>query len=148
MNQDFIMEVSERKAIDNLVSEFWRLGFFTVSRRLGTYLPEPENIGRFKVDAIGRLREKYAIGITLSKEDIFSSDLIEKINYLASRKTKFSDKSILLLIGVPETYFKQVKEILLNVDEQFRKNIKLLRIFTEEIVDRRKKKISSSAIFS
>ena len=142
------MEVSERKAIDYLVSEFWRLGFFTVSRRLGTYLPEPENIGRFKVDAIGRLREKYAIGITLSKEDIFSSNLIEKINYLASRKTKFSDKPILLIIGVPETYFKQVKEILLNVDEQFRKNIKLLRIFTEEIEDRRKKKISNRAIFS
>ena len=148
MNQDFVMEVSERKAIDYLVSEFWRLGFFTVSRRLGTYLPEPENIGRFKVDAIGRLREKYAIGITLSKEDIFSSNLIEKINYLASRKTKFSDKPILLIIGVPETYFKQVKEILLNVDEQFRKNIKLLRIFTEEIEDRRKKKISNRAIFS
>jgi len=60
------MDMSERKTIDLLVNEFWRLGFFTVSRRLGTYLPEPENIGKFRVDVIGRQKEKYAIGITLN----------------------------------------------------------------------------------
>jgi len=79
------MNTSERKAIDLLVNEFWRLGYFTLSRKLGTYLPEPSNIGRISVDVIGRQREKYAIGITLTKEDIFNPDLIEKINYLASR---------------------------------------------------------------
>jgi hypothetical protein len=62
------MNISERKAIDLLVSEFWRLGFFTVSRRLGTYLPEPEEIGKCR--CIGRQKEKYAIGITLNKDDI------------------------------------------------------------------------------
>jgi uncharacterized protein YnzC (UPF0291/DUF896 family) len=148
MKQELTMNISERKAIDILVSEFWRLGFFTVSRRFGTYLPEPENIGRFKVDAIGRLKEKYAIGITLCKEDIFSSDLIEKINYLASRKTKFSDKPIMLLIGVPDIYFKQVKELLSNVDEKFRKNIKLTRIIDEKIESRRKSKQTQQIIFS
>ena len=148
MKQEMIMNISERKAIDILVSEFWRLGFFTVSRRFGTYLPEPENIGRFKVDAIGRLKEKYAIGITLYKEDIFSSDLIEKINYLASRKTKFSDKPIILIIGVPDVYFKQVKEILSNVDDKLRKNIKLIRIIDEKIDSRRKSKQTQQIIFS
>jgi len=142
------MNTSERKAIDNLVSEFWRLGFFTISRRFGTYLPEPANIGKFKVDAVGRLKEKYAVGITLSKEDIFDTDLIEKINYLASRKTKFSDKPILLLIGVSDIYFKQIKEILMNVDEKVRKNIKLIRIFEEKIENRRKAKSTSQVIFS
>jgi uncharacterized protein YnzC (UPF0291/DUF896 family) len=148
MKQEMIMNISERKAIDILVSEFWRLGFFTVSRRFGTYLPEPENIGRFKVDAIGRLKEKYAIGITLYKEDIFSSDLIEKINYLASRKTKFSDKPIMLLIGVPDVYFKQVKELLSNVDDKFRKSIKLIKIIDEKIESRRKSKQTQKIIFS
>jgi uncharacterized protein YnzC (UPF0291/DUF896 family) len=148
MKQEMIMNISERKAIDILVSEFWRLGFFTVSRRFGTYLPEPENIGRFKVDAIGRLKEKYAIGITLYKEDIFSSDLIEKINYLASRKTKFSDKPIMLLIGVPDVYFKQVKELLSNVDDKFRKSIKLIKIIDEKIESRLKSKQTQQIIFS
>ena len=142
------MIISERKSIDLLVSEFWRLGFLTLSRRLGTYLPEPENIGRFKVDAIGRQKEKYAIGITLSKEEIFSSDLIEKINFLASRKTRSSDKPILLLIGVHDIYFKQVKEILLNVDEKFRKNIKLTRIVEERVKSRRDNRQTQQVIFS
>jgi hypothetical protein len=148
MKQDLVMDISERKSIDLLVSEFWRLGFFTLSRRLGTYLPEPENIGRFKVDVIGRQKEKYAIGITLSKEEIFSSDLIEKINYLASRKTKASDKPIMLLIGVPDIHFKQVKEILLNVDEKFRKNIKLTRIIEESVKSRRDNRQTQQVIFS
>ncbi|MBE0570092.1 MAG: hypothetical protein IH618_00990 [Ignavibacteriaceae bacterium] len=142
------MNISERKAIDLLVNEFWRLGFFTVSRRLGTYLPEPEDIGKFKVDVIGRQKEKYAIGIALNKEDIFNPDLIEKINYLASRKTRLSDKPILLLIGVPNIYFKQVKELLFSVDEKVKKNIKLTRILEEDFESRRSIRHSQQMIFS
>lgn len=148
MKKELVMNISERKAIDLLVREFWRLGFFTLSRRLGTYLPEPANIGRFKVDAIGRLKEKYAIGITLNEENIFNSDLIEKINYLASRRTKHSDKSIILLIGVPDKHFKQVKEILLNVDEKFRKNLKLIRIIEEKFKTNRNNRQTQQVIFS
>ena len=122
------MNISERKAIDLLVNEFWRLGFLTVSRRLGTYLPEPENVGNFQVDIIGRQKEKYAIGITLSKEDIYKSDLLEKINYLASRKSRSTGKSITLFIGVDDIYFKRVKEFLFNIDEKVRRNIKMVRI--------------------
>jgi hypothetical protein len=142
------MNISERKAIDLLVNEFWRLGFFTVSRRLGTYLPEPEEIGKFKVDVIGRQKEKYAIGITLGRDDVFNPDLIEKINYLASRKTRTSDKPILLLIGVPDIYFKQVKEILLNVDEKVKRNIKLTRILGEDFGNRHSNRRTQQMIFS
>jgi hypothetical protein len=147
VRQEVVMNISERKAIDLLVSEFWRLGFFTVSRRLGTYLPEPEEIGKFKVDVIGRQKEKYAIGITLNIE-IYLSRIIEKINYLASRKTKFSDKPILLLIGVPDIYFKQVKELLLNVDEKIKRNIKLTRILEEDFESRRSIRHTQQMIFS
>ena len=142
------MNISERKAIDLLVNEFWRLGFFTVSRRLGTYLPEPEDIGQFKVDVIGRQKDKYAIGINLNKEDIFNSDLIEKINYLASRKTSSSKKPIMLLIGVPDIYFKQVKELLLNVDETVKRNIKLTRIVEQDFKNHRSDRHIQQMIFS
>lgn len=142
------MDSSERKAIDLLVNEFWRLGYFTISRRLGTYLPEPSNIGRFSVDVIGRQREKYAIGITLTKEDIFNPDLIEKINYLASRKSKASDKPILLLVGVPDDYYKQAKEILSNVDDNVRKNVKLTRIVERTIERGRSGQLKDQVIFS
>ena len=142
------MNISEKKAIDLLVNEFWRLGFFTVSRRLGTYLPEPEDIGKFKVEVIGRQKDRYAIGITLNKEDIFDPTLIEKINYLASRKTRTSDKPILLLIGVPDIYFKQVKELLLSIDEKVKRNIKLTRILEEDFESRRSNRQTQQMIFS
>lgn len=148
MKQELIMNISERRAIDLLVNEFWRQGFFTLSRRLGTYLPEPENIGKFSVDVIGRLKEKYAVGITLKKEDIFNSNLIEKINFLASRRTKFSDKPIILFVGVPDNYFKQVKEILSNVDEKIKKNIKLVRIGDEDLKSQTVNKENQQVIFS
>lgn len=142
------MNISERKAIDLLVNEFWRLGFFTVSRRLGTYLPEPEDVGKFKVDVIGRQKEKYAIGINLNKEDIFNPNLIEKVNYLASRKTRSSDKPIMLLIGVPDIYFKRVKELLLNVEERVRRNIKLTRIVEQDFKNHRSNRHTQQMIFS
>lgn len=142
------MNISERKSIDLLVNEFWRLGYFTISRRLGTYLPEPEDVGKFKIDVIGRQKEKYAIGINLIKEDIFNSGLIEKINYLASRKTRSTDKPIMLLIGVPDIYFKQVKELLLNVDETVKRNIKLTRIVEQDFKNYRNNRHTQQMIFS
>lgn len=126
--KEMVMNIPEKRAIDLLVNEFWRLGFFTISRRLGTYLPEPANVGEFKIDAVGRLKEKYAIGIVLDKEDIFNPDLLEKISYLASRKSRSSKKTVTLFIGVEDDYFKRVKELLSSLDEKIRKNVKLIRI--------------------
>lgn len=142
------MDISERRTIDLLINEFWRQGYFTVSRRLGTYLPEPENVGKFQVDVIGRQKEKYAIGITLSKEDIFKSDLLEKINYLASRKSRSSGKSITLFIGVEDIYFKRVKELLLNIDEKIRRNIKLVRIEENNFENHKRSNQHQQIIFS
>lgn len=142
------MNVSERKAIDLLVNEFWRLGFFTLSRRLGTYLPEPENVGKFQVDVIGRQKEKYAIGITLSKEDIYKSDLLEKVNYLVSRKSRSSGKSITLFIGMSDIYYKRVKGLLQNIDETLRRNIKLVRIEENNFSNRKRSNQSQQIIFS
>lgn len=142
------MDISERRTIDLLINEFWRQGYFTVSRRLGTYLPEPENVGKFQVDVIGRQKEKYAIGITLSKEDIFKSDLLEKINYLASRKSRSSGKSITLFIGVEDIYFKRVKELLMNIDEKIRRNIKLVRIEENNFENHKRSNQHQQIIFS
>jgi len=142
------MDISERKTIDRLVNEFWRLGFFTISRRLGTYLPEPENVGKFQVDVIGRQNEKYAIGIVLTKEQIYKSDLLEKISYLGSRKSRASGKSITLFIGVTDYYFKRVKELLLNIDEIIRRNIKLVRIEENDFEVHKATSHSHQMIFS
>ena len=65
-----MLELMKRRTIDLLVEQFWKRGYLTVSRRFGTYLPEPSKIGKFDVDIIAKYKNNYAIGITLSNEDL------------------------------------------------------------------------------
>lgn len=126
------MNISERKVIDLLVNEFWRLGYFTLSRRYGTYLPEPADLGRFKVDVIGRQKDKYAVGIILNSEDINNTNLLDKISYLASRQSKSTKKAVTLLIGVPAQHFKELRQKINYLEDELKKNIKLVKISESE----------------
>lgn len=131
------MELDERKNVDLLVNHFWKLGYFTISRRFGTYLPEPSKVGRFNVDIIAKQKNKYAIGIRLSEEDIQDASLIERLEFLATRKTKYSNSPVTLIVGVQSKHFKQAKNILEKVFPKARKNIKLMQILekTSEAVN-------------
>lgn len=143
------MNTQERTIVDMLVNEFWRLGYFTLSRRFGTYLPEPADVGRFKVDIVGRQKDKYAIGIILNEVDFNDRNLKEKLIYLSSRHTRFSNKPVMLLVGVPENYFKQAKEILNQINnENLRKNIKVVRISENKNSEEIKRKETGHVLFS
>ncbi len=145
---DSLMNISERKVIDLLVNEFWRLGYFTVSRRYGTYLPEPSELGKFKVDVIGRQKDKYAVGIILNPEELNNPDLIEKISYLASRQSRITKKSVMLLIGVPSEYYKAFRLKINQLKDDLKKNIKLVKIAENESRDLFKKNKLSKVLFS
>jgi hypothetical protein len=127
--EGYTMDTLERKTIDLLVNEFWRRGYLTLSRRFGTYLPEPTAIGKFKVDVVGRQKDKYAVGIMLSREELLDDTILEKISFLASRQSKSTRKPVTLLVGVPEEFYKDFKRRVLNkLEEEIRKNIKPVRI--------------------
>jgi len=145
---DSLMNVSERKVIDLLVNEFWRLGYFTLSRRYGTYLPEPSELGKFKVDVIGRQKDKYAVGIILNPVELNNPDLIEKISYLASRQSRTTKKSVMLLIGVPIEYYKAFRLKINHLKDDLKKNIKLIKITENERQDLFKKNKLSKILFS
>jgi hypothetical protein len=142
------METDERKYVDILVNHFWKLGYFTLSRRFGTYLPEPSNVGKFKVDIIGRQKNKYAIGITLSEEELSDTNLIDKIEFLASRKTKNSNAPVMLIIGVQSKYYKQVKNALDKIPSEVRKNIKFMQILDKPITRQSIKEKKQQVVFS
>jgi hypothetical protein len=95
---------------------------------MGTYLPEPATIGKFKVDVVGRQKDKYAVGIILSRDDVNDTKLIEKISFLASRQAKSSKKPVTLLIGVPVIYYKHVRRKINSLEEDLRRNIKIFKI--------------------
>jgi len=117
-----------RKEIDLLVEHFWKKGYLTLSRKFGTYLPEPSSIGGFEVDIIARQKKNYAIGITLNHEDLKDTLLVNRLRYLATRQTRNSNKKVSLFIGVNKADYSYAKSIINKIEEDFRKNISLFII--------------------
>ena len=117
-----------RKEIDLLVEHFWKKGYLTLSRKFGTYLPEPSDIGGFQVDIIARQKNNYAIGITLNSDDLNDNTLLNRIIYLATRQTRNTSKKVSLFVGVNKADYSIVKSYLNQIDEEIRKNIRLFII--------------------
>jgi hypothetical protein len=119
----------KRRSIDLLIEQFWKQGYLTVSRKYGTYLPEPDKVGDFEVDIVARYKAgKYAIGITLSCEELNDPHLEDKIVYLATRHTRSNNNRVTLFIGVPEAGLKNLKTLLEGIDGEIRKFIKVIVI--------------------
>ena len=142
------MNENARKNIDQLVEQFWKRGYFTVSRKFGTYLPEPSKVGRFDVDIIARYKKDYAIGITLTEQDLQNINLSKKLTYLATRHTKYSNKKVRLFVGVLVSCFKQSKILIEQLDPDVQKNIKLFQIVDKTLPSVRKSKRVPNVLFS
>ena len=143
------MNTERRKDVDLLIEEFWKKGYLTVSRKYGTYLPEPSSIGGFDVDVVAKQRDNYAIGITLTDQDFKESSFIKnKLSYLAQRQTRGSNKKVLLFVGVSVSNFKYAKALLDELDPDTRKNIRLFQISEKPKVIMRKELKTNKVLFS
>jgi len=127
------MNALKRKNIDYLIEQFWKNGYMTVSGKFGTYLPEPEKIGGFDVDIIARQVKDYALGITISEDDFKDPQLLERISYLATRRTKFTQKKVLLYIGVPEEHILLAKGLIDSLSNEIKANIRLFNIVDKSL---------------
>src|ERR1035437_6303155 len=106
-----MLDLMKRQSVDLLIDQFWKNGYLTISRRFGSYLPEPKRMGGFDVDIVARYKKDYAIGITLNEMDIENPELKNKISFLATRKTKFTNKQVLLFIGIAHSLKKKIEYI-------------------------------------
>jgi len=123
----------KRKNIDYLIEQFWKNGYLTISRKFGTYLPEPEQIGGFDVDIIAKQGKDYALGITLTNEDFKDQKLLDRISFLATRHTRFTQKPVLLYIGVPEEYLSLAKGLIDSLSNEVKNNIKIFSIVDKSL---------------
>ncbi len=127
------MENLKRQNIDYLIEEFWKNGYLTISRKFGTYLPEPEKIGGFDVDIIARQNKDYALGITLASDDFKNPKLLERIIFLSTRHTRFTQKPVQLYIGVPEEQFQLAKGLIDSFTNDIKTNIKLISLIDKSL---------------
>ena len=142
-----MLELMKRRTIDLLVEQFWKKGYLTVSRKFGTYLPEPSKVGKFDVDIIAKYKNNYAIGITLADEDINDIFIVDRLNFLATRQTKYTNKKVLLFVGVPSVLFGNTKQIVDKLQTEARKNIRLFPISERPISWRKSSRKKNRAIF-
>lgn len=140
--------LDKRKYVDTLVKNFWKLGYMTVKRKYGTYLPEPEKVGEFDIDIVARQKKDYAIGITLTAEELSNPKLLEKIIYLATRHTKFSNRKVQLFLGVPSKHYKRMKLLIEHLEDEVRRNIKLISITETTIPSIRRRKKTGNTLFA
>ncbi len=143
-----MLNIEKRKFVDLLVEQFWRNGYLTVSRKFGTYLPEPSKVGGFDVDVIAKQRKKYAIGITLTEEDFKNPKLAEKIIFLSTRQTKYTNNKVMLFIGVPAQFVKNAKSLIESLTEDVRKSIRIFEIVERRVSRRRDNMKGQSVLFS
>lgn len=143
------MNNDKRRDVDLLIEEFWKKGFLTLSRKFGTYLPEPSAIGGFEVDVIAKHKDSFAIGISLSDQDFKDSSAIKnKLSYLAQRQKRGSNKKVLLFVGVSVVNYKNAKSLLDELDPDTKKNIKLVQISEKPEYTFNIKNTSNKVLFS
>lgn len=117
-----------KRSIDLLLNEFYKKGYITVSRRLGKYLPDPALIGGFTIDILAKRGKDFAIGIVLNSNELRNPAIRDKITILASRRTKFSNRTVPLFIGVEPDYFSSASELIATLDTSVRENIELFSL--------------------
>ncbi len=143
-----MLELVKRRTVDLLVEQFWKHGYLTVSRKFGTYLPEPAKVGSFDVDIVAKQKNNYAIGITLTADDLSDGSINEKLNFLASRQTKYTNKRVLLFIGAPVSIYKNVKVLLESLAPEIKKNIRLFQIEERKVQLSRRNRKTENVLFS
>jgi len=142
-----MLDLVKRKRVDLLVDQLWKYGYLTLKRKFGTYLPEPEKVGEFDIDIISRQKKDYAIGVTLSVDEMNNPKLLEKITFLATRHTKFTNNNVTLFLGIPSNHLKKVKQLIEVLGDDIKKNIKFVSIPETRIsssAERRKKETNKS----
>jgi hypothetical protein len=143
------MNHDRRKDIDALIEQFWKRGYMTVSRKYGTYLPEPDKVGIYDVDVIARYNDSFAIGIILTDEDFYDINKTQsKIVYLSSRQTKFNGKKVALFIGVSLKNYKAAKTMIEVLPDEVKRNIRLIQIIDRQNSEQTTRRKNNGILFS
>lgn len=143
------MRIDRQRDIDLLIDQFWRRGFLTIYRKHGKYLPSPESIGGYEVDVIAKCKDSFAIGLLVADEALLLPErLLNKISFLASRQSKNSNKKVHLFIGVSSKAFQRAKLLIDQLDDNFKKNIRLLPIVEKSQVVTTQRNRARKLLFS
>lgn len=111
-----------------MIDHLWRNGYLTLSRKYGKYLPSPQPVGNYEIDAVAKYKKKIALGITLTEEDLNDPGLVTKLHFITNFHNKNSSNKVTLFLGVPESHILKAEMILSSLDDNTREKIKIVSI--------------------
>lgn len=120
------MKTTPRDRVDSIIDHFWKNGYLTISRKYGTYLPSPKPVGNFDIDALGKFKKTYVFGVALTEKDLDDPRIIERINYLSSQNTKYSNRKVKLYLGIPKQFSSRLRDIVSNLPKENSQNIRVI----------------------
>ena len=120
--------MTNQESVDELTMYLRGKGYLALSRRFSNYLPEPQPVGEYKIDAVGKYKKNYAIGFNVSEDDLRNPQLISKITFLANRQMRQSNNKAQLFIGIPSKLLIKFKNLLAGLDPLTLKNIRFVPI--------------------
>jgi hypothetical protein len=122
-------QIAEKIDILNLlVPKLWWDGYRVISRRFAKHLPEPEPVGVYDIDVVAKRGETYLIGLSITTAELNNAKLIDKIKFLASRKSRYTNQPIRLWLGVDQPHYARLMAIMKSLTEEERKNIKCFSV--------------------
>lgn len=120
--------LSHKDRVDALISQMWKSGYLTISRKYGKYLPSPKPIGDFEVDVIARYKKNYMMGIVVNEKELKNPKFLAKIIYLSSRNVKYSKEKVKLLIGINIQYYNELKNLIDTLPSENKEQIQIYPI--------------------
>jgi hypothetical protein len=118
----------KRERIDYLIDHLWSRGYLTLSRKFGKYLPAPSPLGNYEVDAIAKYKQKLAIGLVLTEDELDNPYLITKLHFLVHNNPKNSFGKVTIFIAVTNRYLIKTYMILAGLNENTKSHIKIVPI--------------------
>lgn len=93
-------------------------------------------------------KSNYAIGVILTIEDLNQPNILERLKFLATRQTKFTNRKVMLFVGTHVDNYSIAKSILEKLEPDVRKNIRLFPINDRPIISNRKTQSKNKTLFS
>ena len=88
------------------------------------------------------------IRLILSDEDFKNPNLLEKLTYLATRQTKYTNKKVNLFVGINLELFSRLKAIIRLLSPEARNSIRLIPLDNNNSFQRSKIKEKEKILFS
>lgn len=115
---------TKKDLIDAMLHRIRMEGFQTVARKHGKYLPPPAPVGSYEIDVLAKRAGVYGIGLALDAQDLVQSSLPAKIEYLATRTSRISKKPVFLFLGIDQTHYVKLAQLLQGLPAEVRAQIR------------------------